>query len=216
MEYPNSFNVLWCQYFWEFLLIFLFRPAKSYDLPSFAKKRQLQVCWVIGAVFWIYPKNGEVFLFWGGRFFGTISHLTGAREGFEDPVVAADLSLRIGHVFPWHVWNPLCDFCLVKFGGKLLHSLRIALQIDSYIGVGVWNFEVCWDEPFSRTQNIQATMCVIYSNFYPARARMSAFLSAMGFYGCVSTSCKSMLLMGLHDPTKSSKGLAISVRWIQF
>lgn len=118
--------------------------------------------------------------------------------------------------FPWHVWNPLCDFCLVKFGGKLLHSLRIALQIDSYIGVGVWNFEVCWDEPFSRTQNIQATMCVIYSNFYPARARMSAFLSAMGFYGCISTSCKSMLLMGLHDPTKSSKGLAISVRWIQF
>ena len=41
--------------------------CKKLRSPFLCKKRQLQVCWVIGAVFWIYPKNCAVF-FWGGPF----------------------------------------------------------------------------------------------------------------------------------------------------
>ena len=153
MEYPNSFNVLWCQYFWEFLLIFLFRPAKSHDLPSCAKKRHLQVCWVIGAVFWIYPKNGEVFFLGGPAVFGTISHLTGAREGFEDPIVAADLSLRIGHVFRDMSGIPFVTFAWWNLGGSCCIHCESHFKWTLTLGLG---FEIlrCVEMNFSHELRI--------------------------------------------------------------
>lgn len=188
--------------FWEILLIFLFRPAKSHDLPSCAKKKTTTGLLSYWCRFLDLSPKWWSFLL-GGAVFGTISHLTGAREGFEDPMVGVDLSLRIGHVFRdmsgipfvtfawWNLGRSCCIHCESHF------KWTLTLRFEIFWGVLRWTFLTNSEYPSNN-------VCNLFQFLSRKGAPMSVFLSAMGFYGCVSTSCKSMLLMGLHDPTKSS------------